>query len=351
MPSLEITTTFFLATVAFAIAMIWTPLLTHFLYKYKVIQVPRPATDAPVKAALHEHKKKTPTMGGILVWGTVSFLALLFYCLARAFPHGFFEELNFLSRPETLLPLGAFVASALVGLGDDLYNIWRRRAKKGTSYGFGMIDQLALFFVIAAIGAWWFYYKLDWDLIHVPFAGNFELGWWYVPLFVFVIIATGFSVKETDGMDGLAGGALLSSFGAYGVISMMMGRYDLAAFCAVVVGALLAFLWFNIYPARFFMGATGSMSLGVTLGIVAMLTNTVLLLPIIGLVFVLETLSVLLQTASKKIRKKKIFRSTPIHHHLEARGWPEPKVVMRAWVFSSVMGVVGIIIYILDKGF
>ncbi len=351
MPNFEIVIIFFLAGASFVVAMIWTPLLTHFLYKYRAIQSPRPESDAPIKASLHAGKPLTPTLGGILIWGTVLFVTIFFYYTAKFFPQPFFENLNLFSRKETLLPLGALIASAIVGFFDDLYNIWRRRSDSGKAYGFAVLDQLLLFFIIAVIGAWWFYYKLGWDFIHVPFFGNFQLGWWYIPLFIFIIIATGFSVKETDGLDGLAGGTLLAAFSAFSAIAFIQGKYDLAALCGVIVGSLFAFLWFNIYPARFYMGATGSMSLGVTLGIVAMLTNSVLILPIIGIIFILESLSVIIQVISKKMRKKKIFLSTPIHHHFEAKGWPEPKVVMRAWIIADVMAVVGIIIAILDKGF
>lgn len=342
---------FFLATISFVVAILLTPLLTHFLYKYQIIQTPRPKENAPIKASLHEHKKNTPTMGGVIVWGTTLLITLSFFYLQKIFQNSIFSELNFFSRSETLLPLGALIASALIGLLDDIYNIWKRRAGTRSAYGFGVLDQLLLLFLIAVVGAWWFFYKLDWDLLHIPFFGNFELGWWYIPLFIFIIMATGFSVKETDGLDGLAGGVLLSSFGAFGAIAFLSEKYDLATLCAVIVGSLFAFLWFNIYPARFFMGATGAMSLGVTLGIIAMLTNSVLLLPIIGFIFVLESLSVLVQTLSKKVRGKKIFLSTPIHHHFEAIGWPEPKVVMRAWIISNIMAVIGVIITLVDRGF
>jgi phospho-N-acetylmuramoyl-pentapeptide-transferase len=199
------------------------------------------------------------------------------------------------------------------------------------------------------VGAWWFYAKLGWDVLHVPFLGSFNIGWWYVPIFIFTIVATSFSVNEIDGLDGLAGGTLLSAFAAYGAIAFLQGRYDLATLCGVIAGALLAFLWFNINPARFFMGDTGAMSLGVTLGIVALLTNTVFLLPIIGLLFVIESLSVIIQITSKRLRGKKVFLSAPIHHHLEAIGWPEPKIVMRFWVISAVTGVAGVIIALLDR--
>jgi phospho-N-acetylmuramoyl-pentapeptide-transferase len=179
--------------------------------------------------------------------------------------------------------------------------------------------------------------------------GNFNIGWWYIPLFIFVIVATSFSVNETDGLDGLAGGTLLFSFTAYAAIAYIQGKTDLAAFCVVIVGALLSFLWFNINPARFFMGDTGAMSLGVTLGVVAMLTNTVIILPIIGFIFVLESASVLIQITSKKIRKKKVFLSAPIHHHFEALGWSEPRIVMRFWIISAVTSILGLILFLIEK--
>lgn len=338
---------FILTAVSFIVAIAWTPLLTHFLYKYKLGKQIRDSESAPIMSGLHQKKSGTPVMGGILIWGTTLFLAILFYYSSVIFPNTFLAKLNFLTRPQTLLPLGALVASALVGLVDDFLNIRRIGPNGG---GLSVKHRLAVYTLIALVGAWWFYYKLDWDLIRVPFVGNFEIGWWYIPLFIFIIVATSFSVNETDGLDGLAGGTLLTSFAAFGSIAFIQGKVDLSAFCGVIIGSLLAFLWFNINPARFFMGDTGAMSLGVTLGIVAMLTNAVLLLPIIGLIFVIESLSVIIQVLSKKIRKKKVFRSAPIHHHFEAIGWPEPKIVMRFWVISGVMAVIGLIVFLLDKG-
>ncbi|MEK7103597.1 MAG: phospho-N-acetylmuramoyl-pentapeptide-transferase, partial [Patescibacteria group bacterium] len=216
--------------------------------------------------------------------------------------------------------------------------------------GLRMRHRMFLYTAIAVIGAWWFYYKLQWDTLHIPFFGDVTMGLWYIPFFIFVIVATAFSVNEIDGLDGLSGGTLLSAFAAFGSIAFIQGRFDLATLCAVIIGALLAFLWFNIYPAKFFMGDTGSMSLGVTLGIVALLTNSALLLPIIGFLFVIESLSVIVQMASKKFRKKKIFLSTPIHHHFEAKGWAEPTIVMRFWVISWVLAVIGVVIVLVDRG-
>lgn len=332
----------FLSAVSFVVAFLWTPLLTSLLYKYKLGKQVRDSTSAPIMSAMHQSKSGTPTMGGMLVWVTVFVMALFFYYL------DLFDlvSFNFLTRSETLLPLGALVASAIVGLIDDWFNVKGWGPKGG---GLSMKHRLGIYTLIAAVGAWWFYFKLGWDVFHVPFVGAMSIGWWYIPLFIFIIVATSFSVNETDGLDGLAGGTLLASFAAYGAIAFLQGKYDLASFCGVISGSLLAFLWFNINPARFFMGDTGAMSLGVTLGIVAMLTNSALLLPVIGLLFVLESASVIIQVLSKKIRGKKVFLSAPLHHHLEAIGWSEPKIVMRFWVISAVTAVSGLIIFLLDK--
>ncbi|KPJ86196.1 hypothetical protein AMJ57_00035 [Parcubacteria bacterium SG8_24] len=337
-----------MTSLSFLTAFLWTPALTHVLYKYRLGKQIRDGGAAPIFYKLHKGKAGTPTMGGILVWLTVLLLALFFYYGEMLGGGGFFSVFNFLSRQQTLLPLGALVASALVGLLDDYYNVKRIGPNGG---GLKMRHRLIVYTLIAAVGALWFYYKLDWDLLRVPFVGNFNIGWWYIPAFILVIVATAFSVNETDGLDGLAGGVLLSCFASYGAIAFLQGRVDLAAFCGVIVGALLAFLWFNINPARFFMGDTGAMSLGVTLGVVAMLTNMALLLPIIGFVLVLESLSVIIQVSSKKLRGKKVFRSAPIHHHLEAIGWPEPKIVMRFWIITAVTAVVGLIAALIDIGF
>lgn len=346
---LDVIKVLFLFALSFVVAIAWTPLLTHVLFKYKLGKQIRDEASAPIMAKLHQAKSGTPTMGGVLVWGTVLGLVVFFHYANKLFGGPILNLLDFFSRSQTLLPLGALVASALVGLVDDYWNVRRMGPKGG---GLRMRHRLLLYTAIALIGAWWFHYKLDWDLFRVPFVDSFNIGWWYVPAFVFVIVATSFSVNETDGLDGLAGGVLLTSFAAYAVIAFVEGKTDLAAFCSVIVGALLAFLWFNVNPARFFMGDTGAMSLGVTLGIVAMLTNTALLLPIIGLVFVLESLSVIVQVASKRLRGgKKVFLSSPIHHHFEAIGWSEPRIVMRAWIIAAVSAVFGLVLAMIDIGY
>ncbi|MBI4652869.1 phospho-N-acetylmuramoyl-pentapeptide-transferase [Candidatus Kuenenbacteria bacterium] len=342
---------FFLSTISFLIALIWVPFLICFLKKYNLGKTIRESADTPIFSKMHQIKSGTPTMGGILIWGTTLILIFLFFYLSKLTHLPIFEQLNFLTRPETLLPFGALIASALVGLGDDFLNIKKIGPNGG---GLKIKHRLIIYTLIATLiacfGAYWFYYKLEWSTIHIPFWGNFNIGFWYIPLFIFVVVATAFSVNEIDGLDGLAGGTLLISFVSFSVIAFVLGKVNLAAFCGVISGALLAFLWFNVYPAKFFMGDTGAMSLGITLGIVAMLTNAFLLLPIIGFLFIIESLSVIIQFLSKKFCHKKIFLSSPIHHHLEAKGWPEPTIVMRFWIIAGVTAMIGLIIFLLDKG-
>lgn len=335
-------------TASFLTGLILTPFISNFLYKYKMGKNIRDeSANTPVFTKLHAKKAGTPTMGGIIIWGSVCLVIFLFYIIDFIFPTCQLASFNFFSRSQTLLPLGVMVSTALVGLVDDYMNIRKIGPKGG---GLSMAHKSLIFILIAVIGALWFYLKLDWDVIRIPFLGNYTIGVWSIPLFIFILFATTFSVNEIDGLDGLAGGTLFFAFLAFGTIAFMQGRFDLAAFCGAIVGALLAFLWFNIPPARFFMGDTGSLSLGVTLGIVAMLTNTIFLLPVIGILFVIESLSVIIQLTSKRLRNgKKVFISSPIHHHLEAIGWSEAKIVMRFWIIGSISAIIGLIIAIIDQ--
>lgn len=336
-----------ITAISFVAALFSTPILTHFLYKYKLGKGIRDEGTTPIFTSLHKRKEGTPTMGGILVWVIAASLAVGILALTKLFgPDSIFSDLNFLTRKQTLLPLGVLLFAALIGLFDDLLGV-SKIGKSGK--GLKMRHRIIIYTIIAIIAGLWFHFKLDWDLLHIPFLGNFNIGWWYVPIFVFVIVASAFSTNETDGLDGLAGGVLLTAFSAYAVICYSQGRMELATFCGAIVGALLAFLWFNIHPARFFMGDTGSMSLGITLGVIAMLTNSVFFLPLIGFILLIESLSVIIQVLSKKIRHKKVFLSAPIHHHFEAIGWPETKVTMRFWIISGVTAVIGLILFFIDK--
>lgn len=319
------------ALASFAIATAWTPLLTNFLYRNNLGKKIRESKDAPIFAQLHAKKAGTPTMAGLLVWVTAAVLT------------GAFN----LSRSATWLPLFCLVATGIVGMFDDLLNI-RGIGEKGGGLSFK--QKLPMYATIAAVGAWWFYNKLDWNSIHVPGIGDFAIGVWYIPLFIIALVWIAFAANQTDGLDGLAGGIFALSYGTYAIIALTQGRIGLAIFCATIMGALFSFIWFNIPPARFFMGDTGSMSLGMTLGVVAFLTNSVVVLPLVTLIFTIEGLSYLIQQLSKRIRGKKVFLSSPIHHHLEAIGWPEYKITMRFWVVGAVSAVAGLAMAIIGRG-
>jgi len=355
-----------LATIAAIAAVIWTPLLTHFLYKYKLWKKEArkkaiTGEDASVFYNLHKEREvKTPRMGGLLIWVTT--LAIIsFFWLASKFSDCFWlKNFNFLSRGETWLPLFTLVAASMVGLLDDILQVYSR-VKEGlfgkfislvsgkNRYIGGGLEfkrRLIIVILIGAVGSWWFFFKLGWDIIHIPLLGDFSIGILYIPLFIIVMVAS-WSGGIIDGLDGLSGSAFTSIFGAFSIIAFSQGMIDLAAFCAVVAGAIFAFLWFNIPPARFYMGETGILGLTSTMAVVAFLTNSVLVLPVIAGLLVLESSSVILQLFSKKIRKKKIFLSTPIHHHFEAKGWPPYKVTMRFWIIGIVLAIVGVVIKLL----
>jgi phospho-N-acetylmuramoyl-pentapeptide-transferase len=334
-----------LTMLAFVIAMAITPLVLRIIDKIGVKKQLKPAEDAPIFARLHAGKAGTPNMGGIIVWVTVIGLALVLFVLAGLFD-GFWSYLNFVDRAETYLPLFAMFLAALLGLADDLLNARRIGPRGG---GLSMKYRLIMYFLLALLGALWFYYKLEWNVLAVPFVGNITVGFWYVPIFVFILVASAFSANETDGLDGLAGGVMLFAYVALTIVAFVLGRFDLAAMGGVVIGALLAFLWFNIFPARFFMGDNGSMSLGITIGVIAMLTNTTLLLPFFVPIFVIESGSVIIQLLSKRFRGKKVFLSAPIHHHFEALGWPETKVTMRFWIVSIISVTLGIVLFFLGR--
>ena len=338
---------FIILAITFSAAILATPVLTYFLYKYKLGKQIRNDGGTPIFSALHKKKAGTPTMGGLLIWITVAVLMIIFWLGDKYLSISLFGSLNFLDRAQTLLPLGILILAGLVGAVDDLLGIKGIGPKGG---GLRVRDRLLVYAFVALVGAFWFYFKLDWDIIHIPALGDFFIGGWYIPLFVFIIVATSFSINETDGLDGLAGGTILPAFGVFGVIAFTQGKMELAMFCAAISGTLLTFLWFNIYPARFIMGDTGAMALGITLGTIAMLTNSFLILPLVCFIPVIETLSVLIQITSKKLRHgKKVFLSAPIHHHFEALGWPETKVTMRFWIISWVMAVIGLVVGLAGK--
>lgn len=347
---LNVIKVFSLAAVSTIIAIIWTPLLTHFLYKNKLWkksarQKAISGEDATVFNGLHKEKEVgTPRMGGLLIWITVVLVIFLFAILELIFPDTWLANFNFLTRGQTWLPLFTLIAASLVGLLDDVLQI----SDKGgyIAGGLSLKKRIIIVMLIGLIASVWFYQKLGWDVVYIPGFGDIAIGLWYIPLFILVMVAC-WSGGIIDGLDGLAGGTFASIFGAFTIISFSLGKIDLAAFCAVITGTLFAFLWFNIPPARFYMGETGILGLTSVLCVVAFLTDSVYVLPVIAGLLIVEVLSVIAQLISKKIRKKKIFLSTPIHHHFEALGWPAYKVTMRAWIIGIVLAIAGVAIRLL----
>jgi phospho-N-acetylmuramoyl-pentapeptide-transferase len=326
-----------LGFLGFVLSMLITPIYTNLAYKYQWWKKPRENSvtgeAATVFNQLHaaKHKRHIPTMAGIIFVLATCIVTLMFN----------------LERAETWLPLAAFAGAGAIGLLDDFINI------KGTGKGVaGLPSKLKLLLttVIALIGGWFFYFKLDVSSVNIPFYGDLGIGWLVIPLFVLVVVATANAVNISDGLDGLAGGLATSAFAVYAVIALLEQRYGVSAFCMTIVGGLLSYTWFNIHPARFFMGDVGSFALGTALGVVAMLTDTVFILPVIGLLFVVEAGSSLLQILSKKMRHgKKIFKIAPIHHHFEASGWEETKVTMRFWIIGQVTAVLGLMLFLLGS--
>lgn len=330
---------FLLAFLGFALSVLITPIYTTLAYKYEWWKKPRTTAvtgeKATMFAKLHasKHRRLIPTMAGVIIFASVLMVTLIFN----------------LSREQTWLPLAAFFGAGMIGLIDDIINI------RGSGQGVAGLPSKIKFLLtvgVAFIGGMYFFAKLDVTSIFVPLINqHWEIGWLIVPIFVLVVVSTTNAVNFTDGLDGLAGGLAAIAFGNYAIIAFLEGRFGVAGFCMTIVGALLSYTWFNVYPARFFMGDSGSYALGTALGVVAMITDTVLLLPIIGAVFVAEAGSSVIQILSKKLRKgKKIFKIAPLHHHFEASGWPETKVTMRFWILGQVCGVIGIMIFLLGRG-
>jgi phospho-N-acetylmuramoyl-pentapeptide-transferase len=335
------------AFVSFALGMALTPLLTHYLYAYKAWKKTpgKRALDGSAAAEfnrLHEtNESRAPRMGGIVVWGSALLTIILIALVAEIVPVIELIDLDFLSRSQTWVPLAAMLVGAFAGLADDLLVIREGGEGLPLSYRLLIVVALALF-----IGSW-FYAKLDVTAIQIPFWVPLEIGWLVVPFFVLLTLAL-YASGVIDGIDGLSGGVFASIFAAYAIIAFAQQQVDLAAFCAAILGGLLAFLWYNIPPARFYMTDTGTMALTLTLATVAFMTDSlgggfgISVLPLIGALLVATVASDVLQVIAKKYFGTKMFRIAPLHHHFEAIGWPGYKVVMRYWVLSVVFAFLGV---------
>ncbi|MBN1258153.1 phospho-N-acetylmuramoyl-pentapeptide-transferase [Candidatus Peregrinibacteria bacterium] len=334
------------ATIAFLITLLLTPFYLKWAQKLKLGKQIRDTAMTGEKAEIfHEmHAKKigTPTMGGVIMWGSV----LLTILLSRALALFGFIPKSLLDRGEVYLPLFTLVAVGLLGAVDDIFNVKGIGGIKGIKAR----PKFLLLTLFAVVGAWWFYYKLGFSSIHIPRCGDFNIGLWYIPLFILVIVSTANAVNITDGLDGLAGGLLILALTAFGVIAFAKGLFILAIFCGVLIGSLLAFLWNNVPPALFYMGDTGALAYGATLGVMAMMTNSLVVLFFVGAIFIVETLSVIIQVFSKKFLGRKVFLVAPLHHHFEKKGWGESKITMRFWILGAMFGGIGLIIGLLGMG-
>jgi phospho-N-acetylmuramoyl-pentapeptide-transferase len=288
------------------------------------------SSDGP---ASHAVKAGTPTMGGLLIFGVVFLVT---------------APTNLAGHRSIFLPLGAIVAAGLLGLADD-YLTLEGRERIEAHVRVHMLAKLGALTALALTAALVLYYGLDARSINVPHFGKYEIGLFYIPVAVAILVGTTSAVAITDGLDALAGGTAALAFGAYGVIAFLQQQTFLATFSFTVVGASLGFLWYNAYPARVIMGDTGALALGAALAAVALMTGQWLLLPIVGVVFVMEGLSVVIQVAYFRLTGgRRVFRMSPLHHHFELLGWSEPQVVTRFWLIGMVGGLLGIALALTD---
>lgn len=352
--------------VSCVIAFLWAPLLTKILYKYKITR--RSEFDVSLGINGRQAKTGTPIMGGVLVIATVALITILF---------------NW-ERKFTWVPIGVMLLSSFLGGVDDLLNIFgtERRNRKisqiltlirvhknvwyrvwlivtfpwaafkrislwlGSHPGKGVHvhEKLLLEFLAGAITAWWIYFKLgeNWRVIHIPFDGFINIGWWIIPLIIFFVMFTANAVNVADGMDGLAGGSLIITFSALTLLSWLEGLPEITLLNATTVGALITYTYFNIKPARFQMSDVGSLGLGALLAINAIVMNQLVLLPLLGFIFYIELISVIIQIFGRYVLGRRIFKMAPLHHHFELRGWSEEKTVMRFWIVHTAAVLLGL---------
>ncbi len=337
------------AIISFSVGILLAPFITFYLYKFKVWKKQGGKTSLYGQTATEfnrlkgEGETKTPRMGGIIIWGSVIITIGILYLFTLISDNPFFTDLFFLSRSQTWIPFATLIIGAMIGFLNDFYDVQHEGKGVRLSVRLFLITTLATF-----IG-WWFYTKLDVDSIGIPFAEPLYLGIFIIPFFVLITNAL-YASGVIDGIDGLSGGVFSAIFFAYGGVAFLQAQYDLAAFCLMLTGAILAFLWFNIPPARFWMTETGSMALTLTLAVIILMTDNIVsgygitLFPIIGFLLVITVLSNVIQIFYRKLTGKKFFRIAPVHHHFEAIGWPSYKVTMRYWVVSTICAVLGIIL-------
>jgi phospho-N-acetylmuramoyl-pentapeptide-transferase len=323
------------ALTALVVSFVLGPWVIRRLQANQIGQTIRP--DGPQS---HLSKAGTPTMGGMLILFSLLLATIL---------------LSDLTNPYVWMAVGVTVAFGLIGFVDDFSKL-----RRGNARGLSGREKLAAQFLFGTLAALCLYSRSDFSSeLHFPFLKELhpDLGWWYVPFAATLVVAASNAVNLTDGLDGLAIGPVMTTAFTYGIFAYVTGNArlaeylqipyvpgaaELSIFCAGLVCAGLGFLWFNAYPARMFMGDVGALPLGATLALVALITKQEIVLAIVGGVFVVEALSVIFQVASFKLRRKRIFRMAPIHHHFEMKGWPEPQIIVRFWIVSVICAVLAL---------
>lgn len=342
------------AIISFIIGIALTPVATHYFYKYKMWRrVSRdnniPEKEGIIFSKIHDTAAEvsTPRTGGMIIWISVILTVAIISLIDFLFINDSSMKMYFISRNQTLLPFFTLIVASIIGLGDDFLQIFGR-GKWTTDPIILRYIKIGIILTLGLIIGLWFYIKLGVTDLYIPWYGLVNLSYLFIPFFMLVMISL-WSTSVIDGVDGLSGGVLSSIFAAYTLIAFFNNQVDIATFCAVITGGILAFLWFNIPPARFYMGETGMIGLTVTLSVIAFMTNTVLLLPIIAFPLFITSLSNIIQIASRKLRNgKKVFLFAPLHHHFEALGWPKYKVTMRYWIVGIITAIMGVILALIS---
>lgn len=344
------------AVISFIIGVLIAPSIGRFLianklWKKKNVKKTIDGREATITASLHNDElSPVPRLGGVVVWVSVFTTAIVLWLISKLYPTPFTVKLDFISRNQTWLPLTAMLVGAVVGALDDLLVVEAFKGKLNSYIGGGLSFPVRLA-VVSALGlfaGWWFYAKLGVDSVYIPFHGDVHLGGLMFILFFIIVTLATFSTGVIDGIDGLSGGVMSAVFTAYGMIAYVQGQVNIAALCFVIVGGIMAFLWFNIPPALFYLTETGMLSLSLGLSVIAFLTDAVMYLPIIAFPLVVTTASVILQLLWKKFFKRKLFLVAPLHHHFQAKGWPAHKVTMRYWIVSYVCALLGVVIVLIS---
>ncbi len=337
------------AVLAFLIGILITPVVTHYLYKYKVWK----RTGGKQALGGHEavefnklkaaDETKTPRMGGIVIWSSTLLTVLLLALLSSVFEDSIFSDLNFISRSQTWIPMATLITGAGLGFLNDFYDVTHKRN------GVSLKTRILLISLLSGMIGWWFYSKLGVNTIGIPFDGALYVGWLIIPFFILMTNAM-YASGVIDGIDGLSGGVFASIFLSYAGIALIQSQFNIAALSATIAGSILAFLWFNIPPARFWMTETGSMALTLTLAVIVFMTDSlgegkgISLFFVVGFLLIVTVASNILQLTYRRLTGEKLFRIAPLHHHFEAIGWPSYKVTMRYWIISIFCAIFGIIL-------